>query len=195
MYPPKQHQDNEIDHLIEIIKAYPLATVISVDNNLPLITHLPLIYEDGKLIGHIDINNPQAKLLKENREVTLIFGGPECYISPSLFETAHLPTWNYIKVHLTGKAKANTDKVALKQSLITMTEFLEAPEQKYTLNTDNPRLDKNLDYIVMFEITIAHWEGKFKLSQDKKLSDINAAREELVRANKTNIEQFLKNIF
>ena len=195
MYPPKQHQDNDINHLIEVIKAYPLATVISVENNLPLITHLPLIYEDEKLIGHIDINNPQAKLLKDNRDVTLIFSGPECYISPSIFETAHLPTWNYIKVHLTGKVKANTDKAALKKSLITMTEFLEAPDQKYILNADNPRLDKNLDYIVMFEITITHWEGKFKLSQDKKTIDIKAAREELVKANTTNIEEFLNTIF
>ena len=195
MYPPKQHQDNDINHLIEVIKAYPLATVISVENNLPLITHLPLIYEDEKLIGHIDINNPQAKLLKDNRDVTLIFSGPECYISPSIFETAHLPTWNYIKVHLSGKVKANTDKAALKKSLITMTEFLEAPDQKYILNADNPRLDKNLDYIVMFEITITHWEGKFKLSQDKKTIDIKAAREELVKANTTNIEEFLNTIF
>lgn len=195
MYPPKQHQDNDINHLVEVIKTYPLATVISVENNLPLITHLPLIYENGKLIGHIDINNPQAKLLKDNRDVTLIFSGPECYISPSLFETTHLPTWNYIKVHLTGKVKANTDKAALKRSLITMTEFLEAPDQKYILNADNPRLDKNLDYIVMFKITITHWEGKFKLSQDKKPIDIKASREELVRANTTNIEQFLNTIF
>jgi len=195
LYPPKQHQDNDINHLIEVIKAYPLATVISVENNLPLITHLPLIYEDEKLIGHIDINNPQAKLLKDNRDVTLIFSGPECYISPSIFETAHLPTWNYIKVHLSGKVKANTDKAALKKSLITMTEFLEAPDQKYILNADNPRLDKNLDYIVMFEITITHWEGKFKLSQDKKTIDIKAAREELVKANTTNIEEFLNTIF
>ncbi|NRR91643.1 FMN-binding negative transcriptional regulator [Winogradskyella undariae] len=195
MYPPKQHQDNDINHLIEVIKAYPLATVISVENNLPLITHLPLIYEDEKLIGHIDINNPQAKLLKDNRDVTLIFSGPECYISPSIFETAHLPTWNYIKVHLTGKVKANTDNAALKKSLITMTEFLEAPDPKYILNADNPRLDKNLDYIVMFEITITHWEGKFKLSQDKKNIDIKAAREELIKANTTNIEEFLNTIF
>ena len=195
MYPPKQHQDDDINHMIEVIKTYPLATVISVHNNEPLITHLPLIYDDEKLIGHIDIYNPQAQLLKDNNEVAVIFSGPECYISPSIYATTQLPTWNYIKVHLKGKVKAIKDKMALKKSLITMTEFLEAPDHKYVLNAENPRLDKNLDYIEMFEITITNWEGKFKLSQDKKPTDITAAREELVRSNQESITQFINKVF
>jgi len=194
-YPPPIHQDHDINHMIEVIKTYPLATVISVHDNQPLITHLPLIYENKKLIGHIDINNPQAKLLADGNPVTLIFSGPQCYISPSIYTTPQLPTWNYIKVHLKGKVNTNTDKKALKQSLISMTEFLEAPDHKYILNAENPRLDKNLDYIVMFEIEITHWEGKFKLSQNKKPKDIKAAREQLVSANKESITQFLNKVF
>ncbi|WP_179335837.1 FMN-binding negative transcriptional regulator [Winogradskyella costae] len=194
-YPPQQHQDNDKNHLIEVIKTYPLATVISVKDNEPLITHLPLIYENGKLIGHIDVNNPQAELLKDKKDVTLIFAGPECYISPSIYSTTQLPTWNYIKVHLKGTVKAIESKTALKQSLIKMTEFLEAPDHKYTLESDNPRLDKNLGYIEMFEITITDWEGKFKLSQDKKPIDTAAAREELIRSHHKNIKQFLEKIF
>ena len=93
-YPPKYHQDDNMNHLIEVIKTYPLATVISVEKNQPLITHLPLIYRetDGKLIGHIDIYNPQTKLMADDNDVTLIFSGPQCYISPSVYTTPHLPT-------------------------------------------------------------------------------------------------------
>jgi transcriptional regulator len=181
--------------MIEVIKTYPLATVISVVNNQPLITHLPLIFEDGKLIGHIDIYNPQAALLKNDMDVTILFSGPECYISPSIYSTTQLPTWNYIKVHLKGKVKAIESKDALKQSLITMTEFLEAPDHKYVLEPDNPRLDRNLNYIEMFEIEITSWEGKFKLSQDKKPSDIQHARTELIRANQESVKQFLDTVF
>lgn len=194
-YPPKHHQDNDTNHMIEVMKTYPLATLISVKNNTPLITHLPLVYEEGKLIGHIDIYNPQAKVLKDNNDVTVIFAGPECYISPSIYSTTQLPTWNYIKVHLKGTVRAIESKAALKQSLITMTEFLEAPEHKYELKPDNPRLERNLNYIEMFEITITHWEGKFKLSQDKKPKDITAAREELIRANQESLRQFLDKVF
>ncbi len=196
-YPPPHHQDNNINHMIEVIKAYPLATVISVKSNTPLVTHLPLIYRetDGKLIGHIDIYNPQTELMKGDNEVTIIFSGPQCYISPSVYTTTQLPTWNYVKVHLKGTVKAIESKDALKESLIIMTEFLEQPDHKYVLEVDNPRMEANLDYIKMFEITINNWEGKFKLSQDKKVSDIANARAELLRTNQVSIKKFLGTIF
>ncbi len=195
-YPPKHHQDNDKLHMIEVIKTYPLATLISVQENEPFITHLPLIYrEDGILIGHIDKFNPQVDLLKNNNPITIIFSGPQCYISPDIYSTTQLPTWNYIKVHLKGTVKRIESKEALKESLIKMTEFLEAPEHKYVLETDNPSMERNLDYIKMFEISITEWEGKFKLSQDKKQSDIASAKAELIRANKQSIEDFLENIY
>ena len=183
--------------MIEVIKAYPLATIISVHNNEPLVTHMPLIYReaDGKLIGHIDIYNPQTKLMRDDNNLTIIFSGPQCYISPSVYTTIQLPTWNYIKVHLKGTVKAIENKDALKESLIIMTEFLEQPDHKYVLEANNPRMDANLDYIKMFEITISHWEGKFKLSQDKIKRDIEAAKQELIRANQQNIEPFLNKVF
>lgn len=196
-YPPPHHQDHNANHMIEVIKSYPLATVISIRDKKPLITHLPLIYRetDGKLIGHIDIYNPQTKLMKDDNDVTIIFSGPQCYISPSVYTTKQLPTWNYIKVHLKGKVKAIESKETLKESLITMTEFLEQPNHNYVLEADNPRMEANLDYIKMFEITITDWEGKFKLSQDKKTNDTEGAKQELIRANQQNIEPFLNKVF
>lgn len=195
-YPPKHHQDNTIDHMIEVLKTYPLATIVSVKDDEPLITHLPLIYrEDGKLIGHIDIYNPQAELLKNDYPVTILFYGPQCYISPTIYSTTQLPTWNYIRVHLKGTVKAIESKDALKESLIKMTEFLEDPDHKYKLEPDNPRMLAYLDYIKMFEITITQWEGKFKLSQDKKPMDTENARQELIRANQESIKVFLDKVF
>jgi transcriptional regulator len=76
-----------------------------------------------------------------------------------------------------------------------MTEFLEAPDYKYTLEPDNPRLNRNLNYIKMFEISITDWEGKFKLSQDKNNEDMENARIELIESNKKSIASFLEGIF
>lgn len=194
-YPPQQHQDDNHEHMIEVIKTYPLATVISVKDNLPLISHLPLIYEDGKLIGHLDKYNPQAELLKDSHEVTVIFSGPQCYISPSIYGTTQLPTWNYIMVHLNGNAKEISDPEAIKQSMVDLTSFLEAPNHKYRLTMDNPRMAQFIGYVKGFEIDITHWEGKFKLSQDKKPSDMESARNELIRANQENIKTFLDQVF
>lgn len=195
-YPPKHYQDNNKLHMIEVIKNYPLATIISVINNEPLITHLPLVYqEDGKLIGHIDKFNSQTDLMKDNKPISIIFSGPQCYISPSVYNSTQLPTWNYIRVHLKGTVQRIESREALKNSLIKMTEFLEAPEHKYVLEPDNPSMDRNLDYIKMFEICIHEWEGKFKLSQDKNPNDTENARNELIRANQQSIKDFLDTIF
>lgn len=194
-YPPAQHQEYNRDHLIAVIKSYPLATVISIMDNRPLISHLPLIYEDGKLIGHLDSSNPQAELLKDNQEVTVLFYGPQCYISPSIYATTQLPTWNYIMVHLNGTVSEISDPQLIMDSMITMTKFLEAPQHNYVLEPDNDRMAKFIGYVKGFEIDITNWEGKFKLSQDKKPSDIASARQELIRSNQESIKTFLKTVF
>jgi transcriptional regulator len=75
-----------------------------------------------------------------------------------------------------------------------MTEFLEGEQSEYTLEENNPRMEKYLDYIQMFEITISNWEGKFKLSQDKKPSDREAAKKEMSRANSLDITNFLNQV-
>jgi transcriptional regulator len=158
---------------------------------------MPLIYResDDKLIGHIDIFNPQTPLMRDDNELTIIFSGPDCYISPSVYATTQLPTWNYIKVHLKGTVVAIESKEALKESLIKMTEFLEAPDHKYVLDANNKRMESNLDYIKMFEITITDWEGKFKLSQDKRKQDRVNAYEQLIKANQQSVKGFLDKIF
>jgi len=194
-YPPKHHQNHNRQHLLEVIKTYPLATVISVQDNKPLITHLPLIYESGKLIGHLDKYNPQANLLKNGYPVSLIFSGPQCYISPRIYATEQLPTWNYIKVHIRGTANEITNPVTIKQSMVAMTDFLEAPEHKYVLDMDNDKMEQFIPYVVGFEIEILSWEGKFKLSQDKKPQDMEQAKAELIRANQESIRAFLDKVF
>lgn len=195
-YPPKIHQDSNQEHMLEVMKSYPLATLITVSDHQPLVTHLPLVYreEDQKLIGHIDIYNPQAKQLRDGNDVTVIFYGPQCYISPTVYTTTQLPTYNYIRVHLKGTVQAIESVDALRDSLITMTEFLEQPDQKYVLERDNPKMAHYINHIKMFEISITHWEGKFKLSQDKKPRDMENAKQELIRVNQESIKNFLDKI-
>jgi len=97
-------------------------------------------------------------------------------------------------VHLQGTVNAVESEKALKQSLIIMTEFLEAPDHKYILKEDNSSMEGYLDYIRMFEINISNWEGKFKISQNKTQKDFETAKQELIAANKKDIGDFLKKL-
>ena len=196
MYPPKYHLNKDKQKMISVIQKYPLAMLVSVIDNTPIITHVPLIYnsETGKMVGHIDKNNPHCVALQNNQEITLIFKGPNCYISPSVYTTKQLPTWNYIVVHLSGKVTAISDTIRAKQTMVAMAHFLESPDHKYVLSIDDPKMERVINYIHAFEIEITHWEGKFKLSQDKCVQDQENAKQELLKKSCEDITGFIDEI-
>ena len=184
-YPPKHHQEDRFENALELIKMYPLATVITSSSNKVLSTHIPLVYSDkgtlGTLVGHLDKFNPQINHFEDkDHDLEIIFHGPEVYISPSKYSTTQLPTWNYFKVHLRGKIILKKEPQDVKESLIAMTAFLEGEKPNYVLDENNPRMHAALDYIVGFHIKISSWEGKYKISQDKKKEDRKQAKQALI---------------
>ena len=196
MYPPPHHQTNDRYKMIEVMRHYPLAMMVSVLKDKPLITHLPLIYNDKteSLTGHIDKYNPQVGCLQNEQVVNLVFRGHDAYISPSIYTTEQLPTWNYIIVHLTGIVKSVIAPEKVKRTIVNMTHFLESPDHQYKLEIDDPNMDRMINYIHAFEIEITQWEGKFKLSQDKCEQDQMNANDQLINTNKRRIDTFMKNV-
>lgn len=195
MYPPKHHQEYNLENIKQVALAYPFATLISAKDKKPFVTHAPLIFDQDKLVGHIDKNNPHVDLLKEGYPILAIFQGPHTYISPSIYTTKQLPTWNYIIAHASGSVKEINDPDEIKKSMITMTEYLETPDHKFILSYEDPRMDRLIDYIHGFEIDVDHWEGKFKLSQDKIPADVNTAKQELIKNNQKSVADFVNNLF
>ena len=192
-YPPKHHQEEQYKNALELVKMYPLATVITSSNNRVLSTHIPLVYTSkgalGTLVGHLDKFNPQISHFEDkDHDLELIFNGPEVYISPSKYSITQLPTWNYFKVHLRGKIKIKRAAQDVKESLIAMTAFLEGANPNYVLEENNSRMAAALDYIVGFHIEITSWEGKYKISQDKNKEDRSRAKQALIDGQSQVIE-------
>lgn len=199
-YPPKHHQEKNFLNVLDVVKNYPFATLISVKDNTPVITHIPIVYEAdgspyGKLVAHIDKYNPQVDTLVDGTMVTTVFYGPDCYISPSVYSTRQLPTWNYIFCHLQGRIRLLPDKEAVKRTMVRMTAFLEGENPKYVLAEDDSRMEGLVNYIVGFEIEITGWEGKFKFSQDKLKKDQALAKSELIRSQQKDVRAFVDRIF
>jgi len=196
-YPPLHHQSRDQQKMIAVIKQYPFAMLVSVLNGQPLITHIPIIYNEasGKLVAHIDKYNPQVATLKNEAEVTVVFRGPDCYISPSVYTTKQLPTWNYINVHIKGTITLINDSEEAKDTMIAMTQFLEGMDQIFVLDKDNRGMRNSINYIQAFEINITHWEGKFKLSQDKKQQDQENAKQELIKKSREDITGFIDEMY
>lgn len=197
MYPPPHHQSQEIEKMISLIKHFPLGMLVTAENGKPFVTHIPFIYNETtkKLVTHIDRNNPQVETLNDGDEVTVVFKGPDTYISPSIYTTPQLPTWNYIIVHVTGNIKLINEAEAVKKTMVDMTEFLEGEAQKFELKNDDPRMERLINYIQAFEIEITNWEGKFKLSQDKNAQDFENAKQELIDKSRKDVSGFVENIY
>ncbi|AXT56425.1 FMN-binding negative transcriptional regulator [Aquimarina sp. AD1] len=195
MYPPKHHQDYNLENIKSVATTYPFAILVSAQETKPFITHAPLIFHGDKLVGHIDANNPHISLLKDNYPITTVFQGPQTYISPSIYTTNQLPTWNYIIAHATGTVKEIKDPELIKKSMVIMTDFLENPDQNFKLSIEDPRMDRLIPYIHTFEIEVQDWEGKFKLSQDKIPEDIENAKQELIKNNQKSVADFVNGLF
>lgn len=182
-YPPQHHQESEYSNIVRLMKNHPLAVIMTAREDDLGCSHIPLVYKPnnklGVLVGHMDLYNPQVKHFKEGPKVEILFNGPEVYISPSVYHSTQLPTWNYFKAHIKGNLQLIESPEKIKTSLIEMTAFLEGEQAKYSLDANNPRMAKALPYIIGFQIEITAWEGKYKISQDKHKIDQAAAKEAL----------------
>ncbi|MBX2827314.1 MAG: FMN-binding negative transcriptional regulator [Flavobacteriaceae bacterium] len=196
-YPPQHHQIQDVEKMISLVKQYPLGMLVSAKNGIPFVTHIPIIYNEqsGRLVAHIDKYNPQVETLTQGAEVTVVFKGPDTYISPSVYSTTQLPTWNYLIVHVNGTVNLINDPEKAKDTMIAMTEFLEGDNPKFILEKDNTRMEAAVHYIQAFDIIITNWEGKFKLSQDKNKRDQQLAKQALIEKSRDNALDFIEEMY
>ena len=172
MYIPKNFLINDQQEAIDFIKRFSFGTLVTIENELPVATHIPftLKTEQEKLVltSHIALANPQCKTLLNNR-VLAIFTEPHAYISPSHYEKElNVPTWNYIAVHAYGPANIiehDHDKLAMLEDMIHFYNDTAYLQQWQNLPMDfKLRMIKG---IVGFNIIVDDLQGKQKLSQNR----------------------------
>ena len=172
-YVPPHFAAQDQHAIFELIARHPFATLISVADEEPVVTHLPLLLSaDGMLLGHVAKANPHAALLAEDAQVTAIFHGPHAYVSPTWYEQPGVPTWNYAAVHV--RARVHTREGEAAQSLLdTMIDAFDH-DPLGEAGTRHMRADERapmLAQIHCFALEILRIDGKFKLSQNKTLAD------------------------
>jgi transcriptional regulator len=125
--------------------------------------------ERNVLRGHLARANPQLAHLADGGEVLTIFHGPHGYVSPSVYaEQPSVPTWNYVVVHVHGRAR-RVDESGLRSILDDMVTLFDATG--WSLYTGDDFLRPALDVIAGFEIELDRLEGKLKLSQNRSPED------------------------
>ena len=178
MYLPTHFEQPDLALTLEVMRTHSFATMVSVDDaGAPYATHLPLIVSavgtgDAAQIvieGHVAKPNPHWKYLAARPDVLLMFQGPHAYMSPKVYpDLARVPTWNYLAVHATGKARlleGDRAKDALLKGLIAIHEPEYAAQWR---GLDQEFQTKMLSGIVAFTITVENLQPKFKLNQHRK---------------------------
>jgi transcriptional regulator len=171
----KQHEENQ---LIEIMREYPFATLVTLSESGIEATHLPVILNkvDGKNIvqAHISKANKIWESVKEGSEILLIFNGPNCYISPNYYPTKQesgkaVPTWNYVVVHVKGTISFIHDEKWIYHMIDSLTQEHESKQDFPWSISDAPDtyINRMLPAIVGIEISIDSIEGQWKLSQNQ----------------------------
>jgi len=178
MYLPKHFAEDNVAEMHALMRAHPLATLISHGPDGLNANHIPLLLADaepyGTLQGHVARANPLWKAGNVAGEVLVVFQGDESYISPSGYATKAehgkvVPTWNYATVHAYGELKVIEDPAWIFGQISALTATNEAALPQPWAVTDAPAdyIEKMLGAIVGIEITINRLLGKWKVSQNQ----------------------------
>ncbi len=192
MHVPAYAEVTDRELMEQFIRETTLATIISSGQVYPVATHIPLeleVNESGQkaLWGHVSKANPHWKIFEKNPNVLVIYLSPvHHYISSSWYKEPNAPTWNYMSVHVTGKARIITgDK--LWESVRRLTAHHEKiSENPVSLDTLPESVKLQMNGLVGFEISIEKMEGSFKLSQNRTKEDYGNI---IVQLNKSNVPQ------
>ena len=176
MYNPSRFKSDNMNDAFELMDKNPFATVISVNDGKPMVSHLPLTPrkydEEIILIGHLAKANPHWKILPNN-QVTVIFNGPHTYITPVWYAENDVPTWNYSTVHVSGSVELIETYDGIVDCLKELTSHVEryySSGWSFFIPDDlqGDILPKN---IVGFKIKIESINFKNKMSQNRSSAD------------------------
>jgi transcriptional regulator len=192
MYVPSRYKADNIHELEEFIRQNSFATLVSISNSVPIASHIPIEFEikddnTKVLSGHVSKANPQWKTLEENEEVLVIFSGSHSYISSSWYNHENVPTWNYMAVHVYGKARLISEAELYSSLKKLMNRHEKSAAHPVKLENMTPNLvSKYLKAIVGFEIRIERMEAAFKLSQNRNDEDYRNIIHELEKQDSEN---------
>lgn len=179
MYIPKQFEEVRVDVMHELIRAYPLATLVTHSSSGLNANHIPMLLSEspspyGTLRGHIARANPLLGEIAEGIETLAIFHGPDCYITPSWYATKKetgkvVPTWNYAVVHAHGVLRVVDNATWLRVQLDALTDHNEAsfPEPWAVSDAPADHVERIMAAIVGVEMVITKLLGKWKVSQNQ----------------------------
>lgn len=197
MYVPEHFRMSDAAEMHALMRAHPLATLVSAGPAGLVATQLPTVLKaeggHGVIECHLARANPHWKDLTAASEALMIFHGPDGYITPNWYPSKAdhqkvVPTWNYVTVHAYGAPLVRQDRDWLLAHVAELTDQQEAIGQSgadatpWKLTDAPPAfVEVMLRGIVGFRFEISRLEGKQKMSQNREMRDVQGVAEGLAR--------------
>ena len=159
--------------VLDFIRKNAFATLDTQVNGKPWATHLPLFLEgkpEGKFVlhGHLAKANSQWKQIAQAEEVLVVFQGPHAYISSSWYTHENVPTWNYLAVHVYGKARLIEGEELMHHLKTLVDQYETGRPNRVQVETMTPSyLEGQIRALVGFELEISEVHASAKLSQNR----------------------------
>lgn len=169
-----------------VIVEQPWATLVSHTTAGLCVSHLPVLVADDPaglaVVGHLARPDGDAHELG-TAECVLIVQGPNGYLSPSWYgEEPHVPTWNFVVVHLYGVAQPLDDDATF-QVLSDTVDHLEARlAEPWSLDRVPAYARRIAPGTVGFRLEPGRTVAKAKLSQDES-ADLGRRSIAMLRAD------------
>lgn len=206
MYIPKKYNESEWLKQEALIKAFPLATVITTNEDGKIIAnHIPFLLRKDKstdkvyLEAHIARVNHQLPSLSANDNVLIIFQSNDTYISPSYYPGKadthkYVPTWDFASLHIYGSSKIVNDSQFVKDQLVAFTAQNEDPREVPWSLDEAPEsyVRIMMKAITGLQIEIKNIECKYKFEQGHSSRDVKGVVDGLAEDKKHELSQFVK---
>ncbi|HYG39996.1 MAG TPA: FMN-binding negative transcriptional regulator [Cytophagales bacterium] len=101
------------------------------------------------------------------------------YISSSWYAHPNAPTWNYMSVHISGKSKIIEGEMLWEAVRRLTDKYEKMAREPISLATLPESVQKQMNGLVGFEISIEKVEASFKLSQNRNAKDYENIIQEL----------------
>lgn len=176
MFHYSQYRSTDIALIRRFVAKFPLALIISQQDDQWHSSQIPLFFDesDSTLFAHVDAQNTQFSSAPSFRAL-VVFVGPNHYIPPEAYVSLQLPTWNYLAVHASGTVSVINDATENLDILRKTALQLAPAPSAFRVQDDDSRVGKWVGGIRGLRIELSQIEGRFKLSQDKALQDVEAA--------------------
>jgi len=190
VYTPSRHKESDPKVLLDFMKKYSFATMVTAGSGTPIATHVPFVVEerDDKifLLTHIARANDQWKDF-ENQQVLVIFHEPHAYVSAKFYDNKEdVPTWNYAAVHAYGRAKILTAREEVEKLFLKTFDFYDPSfHEQYKNDLSEEYKIKLINRIVACEIEVNELQGKKKLSQNYSVEEVKKIIDEFLTSEDT----------